>query len=106
MIEGHTDDQPIARSGWKSNWELGSARALAILHFMARMNFDPSKLSAATYGQYRELAANDSPAQRALNRRAVITVKTESAPAPAPAPVAPAPGAAIVAPIDMSDPAP
>ncbi|MCK9604653.1 MAG: OmpA family protein, partial [Candidatus Omnitrophica bacterium] len=27
-IEGHTDNQPIKHSGWKSNWELSTARAL------------------------------------------------------------------------------
>lgn len=77
VIEGHTDDQPIEKSGWKSNWELGSARALAILHFMAESGFQPENLSAATYGQYRGRVENVTEEDRAKNRRAVITVKTK-----------------------------
>ena len=34
-IEGHTDNQPIKRSGWKSNWELSTARALSVLHYLS-----------------------------------------------------------------------
>ena len=33
-IEGHTDNQPIKFSGWKSNWELSTARALSVLHYL------------------------------------------------------------------------
>jgi len=33
-IEGHTDNIPIRHSGWKSNWELSSARAMSVLHFL------------------------------------------------------------------------
>ncbi len=33
-IEGHTDNVPIKHSGWKSNWELSSHRALSVLHYL------------------------------------------------------------------------
>ena len=33
-IEGHTDNEPIKKSGWKSNWELSAARAMGVLHFL------------------------------------------------------------------------
>ena len=33
-IEGHTDNLPIKSSGWKSNWELSTARALSVLHYL------------------------------------------------------------------------
>ncbi|MBN1901146.1 OmpA family protein [Candidatus Sumerlaeota bacterium] len=75
IIEGHTDNQPIKVSGWKSNWELASARALEVLHYMVRnQNFDSRKLSATSYGEFHPVAPNGTEAGRAQNRRAVIVV--------------------------------
>ena len=77
-IEGNTDDVPIDVSGWKSNWELGSARALAVLHYLAdTQKFPPELLAATTYGKYKPEQPNDSAAHRQQNRRAdlVITVR-------------------------------
>jgi len=31
-VEGHTDNVPIKYSGWKSNWELSTARPVAVRH--------------------------------------------------------------------------
>ena len=46
-IEGHTDDEPIKYSGWKSNWELSSARALSVLHYLVDdKGISPSRVSA------------------------------------------------------------
>ena len=75
IFEGHTDNQPINVSGWKSNWELGSARALAVLHYLVNNhNFDPKRLSATTFGEYSPVATNETEDGRAQNRRAVIVV--------------------------------
>lgn len=75
IFEGHTDNQPIKFSGWKSNWELGSARSLEVLHYMvANHNFDPKRLSAVSYGEFRPVASNNTDEGRAQNRRAVIVV--------------------------------
>lgn len=75
IFEGHTDNQPIKYSGWKSNWELGSARALEVLHYMVdNHNFDPKRLSAVSYGEFRPVASNNTDEGRAQNRRAVIVV--------------------------------
>ncbi|MDX2177163.1 MAG: OmpA family protein [Candidatus Sumerlaeia bacterium] len=81
MVEGHTDNQPIKRSGWKSNWELGSARALAIVHDMVnKQGFDPAKISATTYGEFRPVTENSTADGRKLNRRAVIVILPEKMP--------------------------
>ena len=41
-IEGHTDNEPIKYSGWKSNWELSTARALSVLHYLVdKKGIDP-----------------------------------------------------------------
>jgi chemotaxis protein MotB len=75
IFEGHTDNQPIKYSGWKSNWELGSARSLEVLHYMVtNHNFDPKRLSAVSYGEFRPVASNNTDEGRAQNRRAVIVV--------------------------------
>ena len=45
-IEGHTDNVPIRHSGWKSNWELSSARAMSVLHYMIDdQDVEPARLS-------------------------------------------------------------
>lgn len=74
MIEGHTDSQPIKVSGWKSNWELGAARSLTVLHYLNDKGVDPAMLSAATFSKYQPVASNDNKEGRAQNRRSVIAI--------------------------------
>jgi len=51
-IEGYTDNQPIRHSGWKSNWELSTARSLAVLHYLVNdEGLSPDRLSAIGYGR-------------------------------------------------------
>jgi len=74
-IEGHTDNVPIKLSGWKSNWELSTARALSVLHYMVNeKNIDPMRLSAIGNGEYRPVADNDSRSGRQQNRRVEIVI--------------------------------
>lgn len=74
-IEGHTDNVPIQRSGWKSNWELSSARALSVLHFLiSQQGVSPERLSATGYGEYRPVATNNTPEGRQKNRRVEIVI--------------------------------
>jgi chemotaxis protein MotB len=74
-IEGHTDNIPIKQSGWKSNWELSSARALSVLHYLANdQGIQPERLSAIGYGEYRPLASNDTSDGRKQNRRVEIVI--------------------------------
>jgi len=74
-IEGHTDDVPIQRSGWKSNWELSSARALSVLHYLTQTsNVSPGRLSATGYGEFRPVADNATPEGRQKNRRVEIVI--------------------------------
>ena len=76
IIEGHTDNQPIRVSGWKSNWELASARALNVLHHLVNeQSFNPRRLSAKSFGEYHPVASNATEEGRARNRRAVIVVE-------------------------------
>jgi chemotaxis protein MotB len=73
-VEGHTDNEPIKASGWKSNWELSSARANSIVHVLIGKGVSPSRLAAIGYGEHRPVAPNDSPEGRRKNRRVEIVI--------------------------------
>jgi chemotaxis protein MotB len=74
-IEGHTDNVPIKRSKWQSNWELSSARALSVVHYMVNeRGINPERLSAIGYGEYRPVSGNDTKEGRHLNRRVEIVI--------------------------------
>lgn len=74
QIEGHTDDVPIKTAKFPSNWELGAARALVVLRTLEEGGVRSQQLSAATYGEHRPTAKNDSDQGRAANRRIEIVV--------------------------------
>ncbi len=73
-VEGHTDNEPIKKSGWKSNWELSTARATSVLHYLEEKGMDPRKLQATGYGEYRTVASNDTVEGRQKNRRVEIII--------------------------------
>jgi chemotaxis protein MotB len=74
-IEGHTDNVPIKLSGWKSNWELSTARALSVLHYLVNdQGIAPERLSAIGYGEYRPVDSNETADGRKQNRRVEIVI--------------------------------
>lgn len=74
-VEGHTDNVPIHNSKFPSNWELSTSRATAIVSYLiAKFGFEPNRLSAAGYAEYRPVATNDAYEGRARNRRVDIVV--------------------------------
>lgn len=81
-VEGHTDDVPIRSGRFGSNWELSTARATAVVQFLVQEGgLRPDRLSAAGYGEFRGRAANDTDANRGLNRRVdivILNVETEA----------------------------
>ena len=77
-VEGHTDSDPIKLSGWRSNWELSSARALSVLHFLIDdCGVLPERLSANGCGEYRPVASNDTAEGKKQNRRVEIIILPE-----------------------------
>jgi chemotaxis protein MotB len=77
-IEGHTDNVPIRTSRYRSNWELSTARATTLVgYFISKHGFDPNRLSASGCGEFRPVADNDTPENRALNRHVDIIVMNE-----------------------------
>ena len=68
-IDGHTDRVPIATERFPSNWELSTARAVAIVKFLIAQGIPANHLSANGFGQYQPVDSSDNPAAYARNRR-------------------------------------
>ena len=73
-IEGHTDNDPIKHSRWKSNWELSAQRALSVLNHLESRDITPARLSAIGYGEYQPIVSNDLAEGRQVNRRVEIVI--------------------------------
>lgn len=73
-IEGHTDNEPIKYSKWRTNWELSSQRALSVLYHLESTGVSPTRLSAIGYGEYQPVSSNDTKEGRQLNRRVEIVI--------------------------------
>ncbi len=86
-VQGHTDDTPIVippapkkpvkgappppAPRFATNWELSSARALTVVHYLQDTGkLDPSRLAALAFGQYRPISRSN----RAINRRIEIVL--------------------------------
>lgn len=79
-VEGHTDSMPIHSSEFRSNWELSTARATTVVHFLIdSAGFNPASVAAVGYGEFQPLTDNTTPEQRARNRRVDIVVLGEGA---------------------------
>ncbi len=78
-IEGHSDNIPIKSSIYPSNWELSSARATSVLRYLIDKYKIPAKrMMAVGYSDTHPLVANDTPQNRAKNRRVEFHFKKES----------------------------
>jgi chemotaxis protein MotB len=73
--EGHTDNVPIVgmlAKKYPTNWELSAARAINVTRYLHEQGLDPALLSAVAYGEYKPVAANDTPEGKQKNRRIEI----------------------------------
>ena len=68
-IDGHTDRRPIHTDRFPSNWELSTARAVAIVKYLVVQGIPAHRLSANGFGQFQPLDAADSEVAYARNRR-------------------------------------
>jgi len=72
---GHTDTDPIKRSGFKDNWSLGFARARAVaVYFRDTGKISPGRLDVASRGQHEPVASNSSNTGKKKNRRVEVVV--------------------------------
>jgi chemotaxis protein MotB len=73
IIAGHTDNVPVKRGGaFKDNWELSTARAVAVASLMIKQGVSPEQLSAAGFGEFDPIESNESKEGREKNRRLEI----------------------------------
>ncbi len=82
IVAGYTDDVPTSGGPYKDNWDLSSARATAVVRYLASKGVPPVMLGAAGFSQFRPVAPNDSPANRSLNRRIEIALTAADYEAP------------------------
>ena len=80
IVSGHTDNLPINTGAYPSNWVLSAARAASVVHYMSRTAFtDPSRIEIRAFADTKPVALNNTPANRAKNRRIEINLKVPEA---------------------------
>ncbi len=68
-VDGHTDIRPIANVQFPSNWELSSARAIAVVQYMISRGISPQRLVAAGFGEFQPLDPDKTEEAFRRNRR-------------------------------------
>lgn len=69
-VQGHTDNQgPGPKSSYKDNWELSSARAIAVLQELLLDGVAPQRISSAGFAEFKPVATNATKSGREKNRR-------------------------------------
>ncbi|MGB0748861.1 MAG: OmpA family protein [Magnetospiraceae bacterium] len=88
LISGHTDNIPLSGGKYRSNWELSAARATSVVHWLLdNGKITADRITVQGYGDSRPLVPNDTPENRARNRRVEVSIltlprKAENGPAP------------------------
>ena len=91
-VEGHTDDEPVRTTRFRSNWDLSASRAATVVSYLEQAHGIPAtRLMAAGLGAQSPLVSNDTQEHREMNRR--IELVLEIPPADPRAYVAPNPPA-------------
>ena len=72
QVAGHTDNVAITSGRYETNWELSVSRSVAVVRFLQKHGVTPKWLSASGYSQYRPTHRNDTPENKAQNRRIEI----------------------------------
>lgn len=74
-VSGHTDNLPIANERFRSNWELSASRAVSVAHeLLSTSSLDPARFVVTGHADTRPRALNDTPENRARNRRVDISI--------------------------------
>lgn len=109
QVAGHTDNVKISTPKFPSNWELSTARAIEVVKILVDAKMKPENLSAAGYGEFEPVAANDTTENKQKNRRIEVSLVPNleefvKVPTPTASAAAPTPAAASVAPAATTPP--
>lgn len=74
-VEGHTDNVPISTSRFPSNWELSSARAIAVVRHLDSQGLEVDHMRAVGYADTQPIASNATAQGRAANRRVELVLR-------------------------------
>ncbi|MDQ7050940.1 MAG: OmpA family protein [Enterobacterales bacterium] len=74
LVHGHTDNIPIETEKFPSNWELSSARAVAVVRKLQKYKVQPNRLSVQGHGEFQPIEDNSTVEGRRENRRVVISI--------------------------------
>lgn len=77
IVEGHTDNSPLSEAlakRYPTQWELSSARSLAVVRYLQSAGITGDRLESRAYGEFQPVASNDTPEGRAENRRIEIRI--------------------------------
>jgi chemotaxis protein MotB len=68
-VDGHTDKRPITSGLYPSNWELSTARAIAVVKYLASRGIPENRLAAAGFAEFSPLDPGDNEDAYTKNRR-------------------------------------
>jgi chemotaxis protein MotB len=75
LVEGNTDNVPIAKPNIRNNWDLSGLRASSVVQALQNnYGVDPKRLTAGGRGEYNPVASNDTPDGKSRNRRTEIII--------------------------------
>jgi chemotaxis protein MotB len=74
QVAGHTDTVPIKTKEFPSNWELSTARAVAVVKLLVDKGVKADVMSAAGYAEYDPAQSNATDKGKSKNRRIEIVL--------------------------------
>ena len=79
IVSGHTDDRPITTQRFRSNWDLSTARAVTVVHYIINStDIEPSRITAQGHADTHPLISNTTETGRDKNRRVEIILDSEN----------------------------
>lgn len=97
LVTGHTDNTAMRSLRFPSNWHLSDERARVVRDLMVRSGLAAERVRSEGRADGEPAAPNDSPANRAINRRVEITLVTAKQGGPSSTATPPPPAAAPAA---------